>query len=93
MLVGQRVQLIEQLGQQLLDSKHGFGRPPRHARRLQARLNVVALGPRPGAMFTTLQRTHEGLECHLAVNHLGHFYLLLLLLPKLRAQVRTWWWW
>lgn len=40
-----------------------------------------------GAMFTTLQRTREGLESHLAVNHIGHFYLLSLLLPKLQSQV------
>ena len=38
-------------------------------------------------MFTTLQRTGEGLEKHLAVTHLGHFYLLSLLLPKLQKQV------
>lgn len=36
-----------------------------------------------GVMFVPYEETRDGVECHLAVNYLGHFYLTLLLLPNL----------
>ncbi|KAI5738954.1 hypothetical protein M8J77_013144 [Diaphorina citri] len=36
-----------------------------------------------GVMFVPYEETKDGVECHLAVNYLGHLFLTLLLLPNL----------
>ncbi len=36
-----------------------------------------------GSMFSSIERSKDGIELHFALNHLGHFYLTTLLLPLL----------
>ena len=45
---------------------------------------VHVLANNAGIMMTPLNRTKEGFESQLGVNHLGHFYLTSLLMPRLK---------
>lgn len=49
-----------------------------------SRLDLLILNA--GVMACPLMRTKEGFEMQIGVNHIGHFYLTSLLLPKLKAS-------
>lgn len=50
---------------------------------LKTEKNINLLINNAGVMFAPERNTPEGIETHFAVNHLGHFLLTLLLLPRI----------
>lgn len=46
--------------------------------------NIHILINNAGVMLCPYEKTEDGNECQLQTNHLGHFLLTLLLLPKMR---------
>lgn len=56
------------------------------AQALQSQPRIDYLILNAGVMAAPLTRTAAGWELQMATNHIGHFYLTQLLLPKLRGQ-------
>lgn len=48
--------------------------------------NIHILINNAGVMLCPFEKTEDGNECHLQSNHLGHFLLTLLLLPKIKVS-------